>query len=131
MRLTVHLDTFDRLNPCAYVILWLDKESNTWSREGHVGLDLPESGALAVDTRDTLVYSPNSRRPLCVLEGLDLHRGTEGPFEGEVGRAQWCRDDGLPPAPGHWHVQCVDQEVTRSEHNALAADDSESCSRRR
>ncbi|SEI26216.1 DUF3564 family protein [Paraburkholderia hospita] len=78
-----------------------------------------------------LATDPPALEPLCALEGLDLRSGTEGPFEGEVGRAQWCRDDGLAPAPGHWHVQCVDQEVTRPEHNALAADGSESCSRRR
>ncbi len=45
MRLTIHLDTFDRLNPMAFVILWLDKEMRQWSREGHHGLDLPRWGA--------------------------------------------------------------------------------------
>lgn len=123
MRLTVHLNTFDRLDPCAYVILRLDRESNKWSREGHVGLDLPESGTLAADNGGTLVCYPNDRGPLCVLEGLELDSCIGGPFEGEVGRARWFRDDGLAAAPGHWHVQCVDQDVTRPEHITLSVDD--------
>lgn len=126
MRLTVHLNTFDRLNPCAYAILWIDKESSKWSREGHVGLDLPESGTLDADSDGTLIHGSNNSRPLCVLEGLDLNTVGGGPFEGEVGCAQWCSDDGLAPVSGHWHVQCVDQEFAQPERNALAADDSAS-----
>lgn len=38
MRITLHLDTFDRIDPNAYAILWLDNETHNWSREGHAGL---------------------------------------------------------------------------------------------
>ena len=31
MRLTLHLDTFDRVNPMAFAILWLDNEKRQWS----------------------------------------------------------------------------------------------------
>ncbi|WP_423227142.1 DUF3564 family protein [Paraburkholderia hospita] len=80
MRLTVHLNTFDRIDPCAYAVLWLDKESNKLSRERHVGLDLPESGTLDADSGGALIHGPNDRRPLCVLEGLDLNSVGWGPF---------------------------------------------------
>ena len=73
MRLTLHLDTFDRLNPMAFVILWINKETRQWSREGHQGLDLPEWGALHVDCGNTLVCGPHDSTPFCVLEGLDLN----------------------------------------------------------
>lgn len=122
MRITLHLDTFDRVSPCAYAILWLDKEARQWSREGHVGLDLPEWGTLVVDTYGTLVCGTHGTRPLCVLEGLQLD-GTDGPFEGETGSAQWCAHAGLPSAQGHWHVQCIDQESGEPEHGLFAADD--------
>jgi len=107
MRLTVHLNTFDRFDPCAYVIFRFDKESNEWSREDHVGLDLPESGKLAADTGGTLVCTSNATRRLCMLEGLDLGSCVGSGLGGGVGRARWFKGDGLAPAPGHWHVQCI------------------------
>ena len=67
MRLTVHLDMFDRVNPCAYAIVWLDRHTRKWSREGHVGLDLPEWGILIADTGNTLICAPHDKRALCVL----------------------------------------------------------------
>jgi hypothetical protein len=124
MRITLHLDTFNRVGPCAYAILWLDRETLQWSREGHVGLDLPEWGRLVVDGHGTLVCGTHDNRALCVLEGLQLD-GTDGPFEGETGSAQWCAYAGLPSAQGHWPVQCVDQESVEPEHGLFAADDAE------
>jgi hypothetical protein len=112
MRITLHLDTFDRVSPCAYAILWLDREARQWSREGHVGLDLPEWGTVVVDSHGTQVCGMRDTRPLCVLEG-------------ETGRAQWCAHAGLPSAEGHWHVQCVDQESVDPEHGLFASDDVE------
>ena len=69
MRLTVHLDTFNRAHPMAFAILWLDKEARQWSREGHFGLELPEWGVLHVDCGNTLVCAPHSMAPVCVLKG--------------------------------------------------------------
>ncbi|WP_144158155.1 DUF3564 domain-containing protein [Paraburkholderia sp. BCC1885] len=122
MRVTLHLDTFDRVDPCAYAILWLDKETRQWSREGHLGLDLPEWGTLVSDPHGTMICGAQSTRPLCVLENLDLD-STGGPFEGETGRAQWCAHAGLPSAQGHWHVQCIDDASIQPEHGLFAADD--------
>ncbi|KAE8759177.1 MULTISPECIES: DUF3564 domain-containing protein [Paraburkholderia] len=121
MRLTIHLDTFDRVNPMAFAILWLDNETRQWSREGHMGLELPEWGALHVDCGNTLICGPHDSTPCCVLEGLDLN-ATSGPFEGETGRAQWCWDAGRSLMTGHWHVQCVDNENTEPEDGIFAAD---------
>ncbi|ACD20646.1 DUF3564 domain-containing protein [Paraburkholderia phytofirmans] len=120
MRLTVHLDTFDRAHPMAFAILWLDKDTRQWSREGHQGLDLPEWGMLHVDCGNTLVCGPDGSAPVCVLEGLDLN-DAEGPFEGETGRAQWCAERGRDLMSGHWHVQCIDTDQIAPEHGLFAA----------
>ncbi|AJZ59104.1 hypothetical protein OI25_3479 [Paraburkholderia fungorum] len=122
MRLTVHLDTFDRVHPMAFAILWLDKDTRQWSREGHQGLDLPEWGALHVDCGNTLVCGSHDATPVCVLEGLDLN-DCNGPFEGETGRAQWCAERGRILMTGHWHVQCIDNEQAEPEHGLFATGD--------
>lgn len=122
MRLTVHLDTFDRVHPMAFAILWLDKDTRRWSREGHFGLDLPEWGGLHMDCGNTLVCAPHSTVPVCILEGLDLD-DADGPFEGEVGRAQWCAERGRNWSTGHWRVQCVDIEQTEPEHGMFAGEE--------
>ncbi|MBB5444951.1 MULTISPECIES: DUF3564 domain-containing protein [unclassified Paraburkholderia] len=119
MRLTVHLDTFDRVNPMAFAILWLDKDTRQWSREGHFGLELPEWGALHMDCGNTLVCAPHSTVPVCVLEGFDLNQ-LDGPFEGEVGRVQWCAERDRMTS-GHWRVQCVDAEQTEPENGVFAS----------
>ncbi|MBC8751092.1 MULTISPECIES: DUF3564 domain-containing protein [Paraburkholderia] len=122
MRLTIHLDTFDRVNPMAFAILWLDNETRQWSREGHLGLELPEWGTLHVDCGNTLVCGPHDSVPCCVLEGLDLNV-SGGPFEGETGRAQWCANAGMTLMSGHWHIQCVDHESAEPENGIFADDD--------
>jgi hypothetical protein len=122
MRLTIHLDTFDRVNPMAFAILWLDKETRQWSREGHMGLELPEWGTLHVDCGNTLVCGPHDSTPCCVLEGLDLN-APGGPFEGETGHAQWCANEGRTLMSGHWHVQCVDNECAEPENGIFAGDE--------
>ncbi|NML31196.1 DUF3564 domain-containing protein [Paraburkholderia antibiotica] len=120
MRLTVHLDTFDRVHPMAFAILWLDRNTRKWSREGHFGLDLPEWGVLHMDCGNTLVCAPHCTVPVCVLEGLDLN-ATDGPFEGEVGRVQSCAERGRSLMTGHWRVQCIDTEPSEPENGLFAA----------
>ncbi|CAH2796634.1 MAG: FIG00460628: hypothetical protein [uncultured Paraburkholderia sp.] len=90
MRLTIHLDTFDRVHPMAFAILWLDMDTRQWSREGHLGLELPEWGTLQMDCANTVVSAPEDCAPVCVLEGLDLNDCSRR-FEGETGRAQSTR----------------------------------------
>lgn len=109
MRITVHLDTFDRADPCAYAILWLEVGPHKWSREGHFGFDLPERGTWTTDHGDTLIRAPHDTRPLCLPDGLDMSGG--GPYEGKTGAAHWCDSEGLLRVQGHWNVQCVDQEM--------------------
>ncbi|EIM93839.1 hypothetical protein WQE_47419 [Paraburkholderia hospita] len=108
MRITVHLSTFDRDNPCAYAILWLDVEPNKWFREGYFGFDLPEWGTWTTDHGDTLIRAPHSTRPLCLLDELDMS-GHGGSNEGKTGAVYWCGNEGLLRVQGHWHVQCDDQ----------------------
>lgn len=69
MRLTIHLDTFDRVNPMAFAILWLDNQTRQWSREGHMGLDLPDSGALHVDCGNSSCAGRTIRRPAAYSKG--------------------------------------------------------------
>ncbi|CAG9252242.1 conserved hypothetical protein [Paraburkholderia unamae] len=121
MRITLHLDTFDRVDPNAYAILWLDNETCRWSREGHAGLQLPEWGTLQVQTRSTLVCGQHDARPLFVLEGLAVEAQT-GPFEGESGEALWRCENG-PHIAGHWHVQCVDNDAVLAEESVFAEDE--------
>jgi hypothetical protein len=122
VRITLHLDTFDRLNPWAYAILWLDDESLKWSREAHVGLTLPEWGTLRMEGDRTLVCGQFGGDLLCVLEGLEL-RKQGGPFEGEVGLARSYTNNSKKSEPGHWHVQCVDTQVTEPEFGIFANDE--------
>lgn len=121
MRITVHLDAFDRLNPNAYAILWLDDASLKWSREGHLGLALPEWGKVCSDGKNTLICPPSGGAPQCVLEGMDI--GSDGgPFEGETGPARWQTDAPPDTAAGHWHVQCIDHTCTPAEFSVFADD---------
>ena len=125
MRITLHLDTFDRIAPNAHAILWLDNESPTWSREGHAGLRLPEWGKLRIDARGTLVCGQRDARPLFILEGLAME-AQAGPFEGESGEALWCRgerEESEACFAGRWRVQCVDEDTVVAEHSVFAEDD--------
>ena len=128
MRITLHLDTFDRIDPNAYAILWLDNVTHTWSREGHAGLQFPECGKLRGDARGTLVCSTHDARPLFILEGLAIGAEEIGPFEGESGEALWCcreREAELRVG-GRWRVQCVDKDTMLAEHSVFAEDESKS-----
>ena len=120
MRITIHLSTFDRLNPCAYAILWLDRERRQWSRESHFGIDLPAWGVLEDKPHATHICAQHGEAPMFVLDGLEL-RGDVGPFEGETGAAQW--NGPQKHAPGHWHVQCVDKKRIEPESGVFAGDD--------
>ncbi|MEM5317735.1 DUF3564 family protein [Paraburkholderia sp. JHI869] len=120
MRITLHLDTFDRIDPKAFAILWIDNETCKWSREGHAGLQLPEWGMLRVEGRGTLVCGQHEAHPLFILEGLALEAET-GPFEGESGEALWRGENGSR-IEGHWHVQCIDKDPVLAEHSVFAAD---------
>ncbi|MCP3724724.1 DUF3564 domain-containing protein [Paraburkholderia sp. CNPSo 3272] len=121
MRITLHLDTFDRIDPNAYAILWLDNETCKWSREGHTGLQLPEWGMLRVEAHGTLVCDSHDVHPLFILEGLALE-AQSGPFEGESGEALWRCENG-PRIAGHWHVQCIDKDAVLAEHSVFAEDE--------
>lgn len=122
MRITIHLDSFDRLDPRAYAILWLDKDTRRWSREGHAGLDLPPWGSWRDVAGNTLICGADDGRVHCILKGLELKEAA-GPFEGETGRAQWVGNDSMLDVSGCWHVQCVDRDAIHPEHSVFAADD--------
>lgn len=115
MRITIHLSTFEDINPCAYAIVWIDRDAQRWSRESHFGLALPIWGTVRSQPGVTVLCAPHDGTPLCELDGLELN-GESGPFEGETGSAQWCSDH----ARGHWHIQCIDDAVALPENSVFA-----------
>jgi hypothetical protein len=121
MRITVHLDTFECAD-AAYAILWLDRETCKWSREGHAVIDLPEWGTLVYSKGSTRVHGVAVDRAICELSGLDL-TSSIGPFEGESGRALWYRHAHHAPIVGAWHIQCIDNTESEPENGVFADGD--------
>jgi hypothetical protein len=104
MRITVHLDTFDRVCPCGYAILEISKQSHRWTCENQLGLALPKEGTSVATSTGTLLCAQAEQARVCLLEGLDAF-ADNGPFEGETGLAMWYGNQGIQPAAGHWHVE--------------------------
>lgn len=121
MRITIHLATFDRIDPTGYAVLWLDDESLMWSREAHMGLPLPRWGTLRPNPDETLLCASHGGWPRCELQGLHLRR-QNGPFEGETGCALWYEENGSVAKAGSWHVQCVDDTATSAESSMFAGE---------
>ncbi|PTB19025.1 hypothetical protein C9I57_20835 [Trinickia symbiotica] len=122
MRITIHLGMFDRIDPTSYAIIWLDDDSLRWSRESHMGLQLPGWGNLRLNAESTVLCGVHDGWPRCVLQGLRLRRHG-GPFEGETGCALWYERNGLAAKTGSWHVQCIDDTSTRAESSVFADED--------
>ncbi|BCG04844.1 hypothetical protein PPGU19_094120 (plasmid) [Paraburkholderia sp. PGU19] len=118
MRITVHLDTF-QCAEVAHAVLWLDRESRKWSREGHAVIDLPEWGTLAYTKGNTRIHAADHDRATCELTGLDLG-STAGPCEGASGQALWYRHAHHTPIPGKLHIQCVDNTASDPENGVFA-----------
>ena len=118
MRITLHLDTFERLSPNAWGIVWIDKEAGKWSREAHAGLALPQWGRYRSTQGSTWLAAGEEGAEFCRIEGLDL-AAADGPFEGEHGRVQW-HGSAQEPVAGNWHVQCVDETVCTPEDGLFA-----------
>lgn len=119
MRVTVHLDSFDQLDPSAYAIVWIDTEAKKWSREGHAGVSLSEWGQCAPSPGGTGLFACQDRGEVCTLEGLNLE-ASEGPFEGECGSVRWHQRLNAGSLEGRWHVQCVDESVPDPEDGLFA-----------
>ena len=122
MRITIHLDTFECIDPAVYAILWLDRDTRKWSREGHAVIDLPEWGTLALAKGCTRIEGADDDHRYCELSGLDL-LAKDGPFEGESGSALWYRHPDQAPVVGQWHVQWIDDSDTEPEHGVFADDE--------
>ena len=120
MRIAIHLDDPGYPSPCPYAVLWLETSLLTWSREGYVGLDLPEAGTLQVEPDRTFVRSARHASSWCVLEGLSLG-GSIQPHLGDAGPAHWCGSADLPPRSGHWTVKRLER------HERQPRDSSPSC----
>lgn len=119
MRITVHLDTFNALNPGAFAVLWCDHDAGRWSREGHLGIDIPEWGVLRDDGCDTVLEDAMCTCTLFALEGLDL-TANHCPHRGEDGVALYRPGMSAYGTAGHWSVQCVDPVSVHAEHSVFA-----------
>lgn len=108
MHITVHLDTFDRVSPCAYAILEIDQRVGTWTCSSERGLHMPHEGVVEKTARGTELRRAQDSGLICILEGFDAVPA--GPFEGETGPTLWYGEQAIQPAPGHWHVELVTDE---------------------
>ncbi|WP_250526650.1 DUF3564 family protein [Caballeronia sp. GAWG2-1] len=122
MRITVKLDGFEGAQSAAYAILWLDRESSRWSREGHQSMDVPDWGDLTKGAGDTVICGQDAPQPICVLEQLDFDV-PGGPPEGLAGRALWYTDQSGAQSEGRWHVQCIDRAQIKAEHGVFAGEE--------
>jgi hypothetical protein len=114
MRVTLHLDSFDRLDPSAYAIIWIDTATKKWSREGHAGVSVPEWGQCHPSVHGTSLLALENQNEVCTLEGLDLG-ASDGPFEGESGAVLWRQHLDAEPTQARWSVQCVDESTAVPE----------------
>ncbi|KIG03714.1 DUF3564 family protein [Caballeronia concitans] len=122
MRITVKLDGFEGSQNAAYAILWLDKESRRWSREGHQALEVPDWGGLRSGSNGTMICDQHTEQPICVLEQLDVD-APGGPDEGLAGRVVWYVDASRKESAGRWHVQCIDRAQIKAEHSVFAGEE--------
>ncbi|WP_277183276.1 DUF3564 family protein [Caballeronia sp. BR00000012568055] len=106
MRITVHLDTFDRVSPCAYAILNLDPASHRWHCSNQHGLHVPIDGLFREADMCLALYDLDEDALICELESFNMN-DMQGPFEGETGLALWYGEQAIQPAAGHWHVDLV------------------------
>jgi hypothetical protein len=121
MRITVKLDGFEGARSAAYAILWLDKESRRWSREGHQSVEVPDWGGLRCASNGTTICCQKGQQTFCVLERLDVD-APGGPGEGAEGRVVWYADGAGVQAAGRWHVQFVDRDQIKAEHGVFAGE---------
>ncbi|MFM0136298.1 DUF3564 family protein [Caballeronia grimmiae] len=108
MYITLHLDTFDRVNPCAYANLEIDQRAGTWTSSSQRGLHMPREGVVEKTARGTELRRAHDSDLICILEGLDAV--PNGPPKGETGPTLWYGEQAIQPASGHWHVELVTDE---------------------
>jgi hypothetical protein len=123
MRVTVKLDSFDHAGSSAYAVLWLDRETRRWSREGHDTIELPSWGMLRSAADGTGICGAERDWTILLLKGLTLE--SAGPLEGAQGKAEYRAEEAAALEVGRWHVQCVDRDAIQAEHEVFADDQDE------
>jgi hypothetical protein len=121
MRITVKLDGFEGAQPAAFAILWLDRETRRWSREGHQAVDMPDWGGLRCASDGTTICCQKNQHSFGVLEQFDVN-APGGPAEGREGRVVWYADGAGPQMTGRWHVQCIDRDSIKAERSVFAGE---------
>jgi hypothetical protein len=116
MRITIKLD--QPADPDAFAVLWLDLETNHWSREMHSGVDIPSWGLMRAAPGATRLCAPDSPDPLCALTGLDLEDRARL-IEGQSGQVSWYCDSNLGVRLNRWHVQCIESDSTEAENEVF------------
>lgn len=120
MRLTLYIDAgkapheggFPLNVEHRYAVLWLDLDHGIWSREAHQGIELPSWGTLHDAPEGMQLRSQEDKNVLCMLHGLTAAARRRHDAAG--GTASWTR--GTQAALGRWHLQAVDTEQIKAEH---------------
>ncbi|MEM5341451.1 DUF3564 family protein [Paraburkholderia azotifigens] len=108
MRITLHLDNPDGVTPSPYAVVWIDRKTGTWSREGHIAVSLPTWGRLRSEADHTLIYGPDEGLPLCVLEDFSITPSSRNQT-GKGGPVQWCGSAEPTARTGRWLVKADDR----------------------
>jgi len=117
MRVTLHLDTFDRVSPCAYATFEIDQCLGRWISTGQHGLDVPRDGVIEKAGQGLGLRQTEHHDLLCVLELFDADSAAS--FKGKTGSTLWYGQQGIQPAPGHWHVDSVADDSEDDESSPV------------
>jgi hypothetical protein len=123
MRVTIKLDAFDHADSDAFAVLWLDRETQRWSREGHEALDLPTWGILRELPQGRAICDATRGRTLMMLQALAFEACAPQDVQEARGPAEYFPTEGNAADTGHWHVQCVEREPIQAEHDSFCTFD--------
>ena len=111
MRITLHLDNPEGVAPSPYAIVWIDRKTATWSREGYIAVSLPTCGRLRSEANHTLIFGADEGLPLCVLEDFSIKTASRN-LTGKGGSVQWCGSAEPTARTGRWLVKADDWRNT-------------------
>ena len=109
MRITLHLDNPEGVAPSPYAIVWIDRKTATWSREGYIAVSLPTCGRLRSEANHTLIFGPDEGcLPLCVLDDFSIKTANRN-LTGKGRPVQWCGSAEPTARTGRWLVKADDR----------------------
>jgi hypothetical protein len=119
MRVTVKLDTFDLAGPNAFAVLWLDRVTQRWSREGHESLDLPAWGVVRELPQGLAICDTTGSRIIMMLGALGFEVCAPADVSEVQGPAGYFSTGSDASDTGHWRVQCIEREAIQAERDSF------------